>query len=506
MRIREALLSGLAILASGPVLAQSGGVINVATIGEPPTLDPMVSTADLVGIVTQHFFETLFTFDKDWKVTPLLAASLPEVTEGGKIYTIKLRQGIKFHDGSDMTSEDVVASLKRWMEQGSRGKQLAGNVDKLEAVDPSTVRLTLKTPYAPLLALLSFNNSAAVIMPSEKMDVPMKEPVGTGPYKLKERKPDQYIQLVRNDSYKPLDGTGNGYGGARKPILDEIRFVPVPDPNTRVEGAISGQFDYVDSLPVESYDRIKNLQTSKPVILKPFGWPVFVMNTKQGVMTNNDARMAVRLALSMEDMLAAAFGNPEFYSLDGAMYPKGYVWNTDAGVEGRYNVADPDKAKALLKKADYSGAPLRILTSRQYEFHYKMAQVAAEYLKQAGFTVDLQVVDWATLTQRRGDPALWDIYITHSPFLPEPALIGQLSESSPGWWSTPARKKVVDAFNTESDPAKRPALWAEVQKVIYDETPSIKIGDFNALSAQSPKLEGVVPAPWPYFWNVSVKK
>ncbi len=174
--------------------------------------------------------------------------------------------------------------------------------------------------------------------------------------------------------------------------------------------------------------------------------------------------------------------------------------------KGATTSRDPDKAKALLKKANYNGAPLRILTSRQYEFHYKMAQVAAEYLKQAGFAVDLQVVDWATLTQRRSDPALWDIYITHSPFLPEPALIGQLSESSPGWWSTPARKKAVDAFNTESDPQKRPALWAEVQKVIYDETPSIKIGDFNALSAQSPKLEGVVPAPWPYFWNVSVKE
>ena len=291
-----------------------------------------------------------------------------------------------------------------------------------------------------------------------------------------------------------------------RPFSTRSVSCPVPDPNTRVEGAISGQFDYVDSLPVESFDRLKNLQTSKPVILKPFGWPVFVMNTKQGVTENVDTRMAIRLALSMEDMLAAAFGNPEFYSLDGAMYPKGYVWNSNAGVDGRYNVADPDKAKALLKKANYNGAPLRILTSRQYEFHYKMAQVAAEYLKQAGFAVDLQVVDWATLTQRRGDPALWDIYITHSPFLPEPALIGQLSESSPGWWSTPARKKAVDAFNTESDPQKRPALWAEVQKVIYDETPSIKIGDFNALSAQSPKLEGVVPAPWPYFWNVSVKK
>ncbi len=121
-------LAGATAFSFGPAFAQAkGGIINVATVGEPPTLDPMVSTADLVGIITQHFFETLYTFDKDWKVTPLLAASMPEVTEGGKVYTIKLREGIKFHDGSDMTSEDVVASLKRWMEQGSRGKQVAGN-------------------------------------------------------------------------------------------------------------------------------------------------------------------------------------------------------------------------------------------------------------------------------------------------------------------------------------------------------------------------------------------
>src|ERR1041384_3027046 len=90
-----------------------GGVIDVATIGEPPTLDPMTSTADLVGIVTQHIFETLYTFDKQWNVTPLLAESLPEVSQDGKTYTIKLRTGIKFHDNTAMTSDDVVASLSR---------------------------------------------------------------------------------------------------------------------------------------------------------------------------------------------------------------------------------------------------------------------------------------------------------------------------------------------------------------------------------------------------------
>lgn len=500
-------LAGVAALSAAPAFAQAkGGVINVATVGEPPTLDPMVSTADLVGIITQHFYETLFTFDKNWKVTPLLAETMPDISADGKVYTIKLRQGVTFHDGSTMTSADVVASLKRWMDLASRGKQAAGFIAGVEAVDGATVKLTLKEPYAPLLALLAFNNAAAVIMPAGKMENPLKEPVGTGPYKLKERKADQYIQLVRHDGYKSRPGDPDGYGGARKQLLDEIRFVPVPDPNTRVEGAISGQYDYVDALPVEAFPRLQNQKATQPVMLKPFGWPVFVMNTKQGIMSNLDARLAVRTALSEEDMLTAAFGTKDFFALNAAYFPKGYVWNTDAGTEGAYNIADPEKAKGLLKKAGSEGKPLRILTSRQYEFHYKMAQVAAEYLKQAGFAVELMVVDWATLTQRRTDPALWDIYITHSPFLPEPALTGILSEASPGWWSTPARKKAVDAFNSEPDPAKRPALWGEVQKVIYAEVPAIKIGDFNALSAQAPKVTGVDPAPWPYFWNASVSK
>jgi peptide/nickel transport system substrate-binding protein len=84
--------------------------------------------------------------------------------------------------------------------------------------------------------------------------------------------------------------------------------------------------------------------------------------------------------------------------------------------------------------------------------------------------------------------------------------MGQMSTSSPGWWDTPARKTAVDAFNSAVDADKRQAAWADVQKVIYDEVPMIKIGDFNALAAKSKKLEGVEAAPWPYFWNASIKK
>src|SRR6478736_814487 len=96
---RIALLLGTALVASTSFAfaQEKGGVINVATIGEPPTLDPMASTADLVGIVTQHMYETLYTFDKDWGVTPLLAADMPKISPDGLTYTIALRTGVKFH-------------------------------------------------------------------------------------------------------------------------------------------------------------------------------------------------------------------------------------------------------------------------------------------------------------------------------------------------------------------------------------------------------------------------
>jgi peptide/nickel transport system substrate-binding protein len=482
-----------------------GGVIDVATIGEPPTLDPMASTADLVGIVSQHIFETLYTFGADWTVVPLLAESLPELSEDGRVYTIKLRSGVTFHDGSAMDSADVLASLNRWETVASRGKQAAANIDKIEAVDASTIRITLKEPYAPLLSLLAFNNAAAVILPEEAQAAPMDKVIGTGPYMLKERKPDQYIQLVRFDGYKSREEAENGYGGARHQYLDEIRFVPVPDANTRVEGAVAGQFAYVDSIPVESFGRLAGGKT-EPVVLKPFGWPVFVMNTKEGVLADVNLRRAVQTALNPEDMLIAGFGSTDFYTVDGDLYPEGYAFRTDAGAEA-YGQGDPEKAAEAVVAAGYDASkPLRILTSRQYEFHYKMAVVAAEYLKAAGFAVQLDVVDWATLTQRRQDPKLWEIYISHSPFLPEPSLIGMMSDTAPGWWQSEAKTKALAAFNTEADPAKRAALFAAVQQVFYDEVPGFKVGNFNAVSAKIPALQGFTPAPWPYFWNASLAK
>ncbi|MEH6717469.1 MAG: ABC transporter substrate-binding protein [Aurantimonas endophytica] len=489
--------------ASAMAQDEPGGIITVATIGEPNTLDPMAATGDLLGMVTQHFLETLYTFDKEWNVTPLLAADLPEISDDGKTVTIALREGIKFHNGKTMTADDVVASLERWFKIASRGQLVADKVEKVEATDANTVTISLSAPFGPLPALLAFNNSAAVILPKETLAEPLTEFVGTGPFMLKERRPDQYIQLVRFADYQPLEGEADGFGGRREALLEEVRFVPVPDANTRVEGAVAGQYDYAELLPVESYDRLTG--QTEPMLTESFGWPMFIMNTKQGVMTDQNLRKAVQALQNSDDLMLAAFGEDRFFKVDGALYPEGYVWRNETGVEA-YNQGNLEEAKSLAEQAGYDGEPIRILTSRQYEFHYKMAQVLDAYLKSAGLNSQLDVVDWATLVQRRADPALWDIFITHSPFLPDPALIAPLPASYPGWWSTPEKEELLTALNTETDLAKRQEIWSDIQGLIYEQAPFYKVGDFAALAAKSPKVEGFEASPWPYFWNVSLSQ
>ena len=135
-----------------------------------------------------------------------------------------------------------------------------------------------------------------------------------------------------------------------------------------------------------------------------------------------------------------------------------------------------------------------------------MAQVAQVYLEQAGFKVDLQVSDWATMIQRNKKPELWEVFITHSPFLPEPALNFILSKTAGGWWDTPEKEKVLNAFNSATSQDARVKHWVELQKLIFEQAPIVKIGNFSALSAVSPGLTGFTPSPWPAFWNVEIKR
>lgn len=493
----------LAASAAMPVTAQT--TLDVAIVGEADTLDPMMSTKDVVSIVTQHFVETLYTFDANWNLAPLLATDMPEISDDGLTYTIGIREGITFHDGSTMDAADVVASLNRWLEVASRGKSIADKVSSVEATGDYEVTIQLSTAYSPLISLLAFSNSAAVVYPEEILDDDIEEVIGTGPYQISDYVADQYLQLTRFDDYVSRDEPSSGAAGRREQIADEIRFIPVPDPNTRVEGLLSGQFDFVDGLPAESYGRVAESDVAEPQILEPFGWLLWAINHKDGLLTDRNVRLALQTALPIDDMLFAAFGDDNFFAVDGAMYPEGWFWRTEVGVEEHYNRNDTEAAAAYLEEAGYDGTPLRILTSRQYEFHFKMAEVAKIALEEAGFTVEMDVVDWATLGQRRNDPSLWDIYISHSPYLPEPALNPVYDATYRMGWSNPEKDAIFAALNAETDPEARKEIFTELQQQVFEDVGFIQVGSFNALRGVKTGLTGADPTPWPFFWNASVE-
>ena len=480
---------------------RQGGAINVAIAGEPPTLDPMDSTADIVATISQHVLETLYTWGRGMELIPLLAAAMPTVGDGGREVTIPLRQGVRFHNGGTMTSADVLASLNRWLKLAARGRLAAESVEVCSAPDANTIRLRLKQPHAPLLALMSLQANGAVIMPASKQVVPMTEVVGTGPFQLKERLPDRYILLTRFPEYSARNDAPNGYGGSRVAYLNEIRFIPVPNASTRLEGALAGQYHYADALPVETHGRLLAQSRTEPLLIRNYGQPQMTFNTRLGPCANRTLRQAVLASLNMADMLEAAFGEQDFSVLEGSFYPKGSRFYSTAGSEF-YNQADPARARSLLKAAGYDGRPIRFMASQQVDFHLKLAQVAAETMRQAGFKVALTVLDLATILQRRSDPALWDITIGHAPVLPEPSLYTFMSPTAFGWWSTPARDAAVGAFNAETDPDRRArVLWPVIQRLMYEEVPTIKIGNFAALAARAKTLAEVQPAAWPFFWN-----
>ena len=313
-------------------------------IGEPQTLDPMASTADLVGTIMQHVYELLYTYDANSNVVPMLAESMPAVSKDGLVYTIALRKGVKFHNGKEHDvggRRRVAAALdgNGPARQGGRRRRSS----RMEAKGPNTIVITLNRPYAPLVAHLALSNGFAAIMAKDSIATPLTQFVGTGPYMFKERKPDQYVQLVRFDGYSARSEPASGYGGKREALLDELRFLPVPNANTRVEGTLSGQYHFADVLPVESYARLESAPNVKPVLTAPFGFPYLVLNTKQGPLANVALRQAVQASLNNADMLGAGFGDPKFYSADANHYAKNTPFYSTAGTES-YGKGDAKRA------------------------------------------------------------------------------------------------------------------------------------------------------------------
>ena len=501
------LAAGLPALA-GQAAVPQGGTLKVATVGEPPNLDVMTMPADLVTMIGQHIFEQLFAFDEKYDVKPMLAQSY-KASPDSKTYTIQLRQGVKFHNGQEMTSADVVASLTRWTKVSSRGKIASQSIESITASDGQTVVLKLKAPFAPLLSFLAFQNTAAAIMPKAIMekfgDKVLNEYVGTGPYRFEDWKPDFRIRLSRNPDYAARTDASSGYAGKKTAHLDAIEFYPVTEAGARIAGVESGGYQYAYSVSKEAYPRLSKNPNLMTLVVSPGQWGWLIFNKKQGIAANQGVRQAALAALTMEPILRAAYGLPDFYQMEPSYYPKGTAWYSTGGAK-YYNQKNPALAKQLLAKAGYKNEPLRIICTKEYEYMYNIGVTAAAQLKEAGFNVDLQVFDWATVLDRRGKPDMYDAFVTGHGFVPDPSLITILSSQYPGWWDSPEKNDLVTKFNSTTQMTARKQLWDKLQELIYTQVPVIRVGQEKLFDLATAKLVNYWPSVWPNFWNVGLAK
>ncbi|HYP61637.1 MAG TPA: ABC transporter substrate-binding protein, partial [Thermomicrobiales bacterium] len=498
-----------------PASGTPGGTLKIATIGEAPHLDEHQSTAEIIALIGYCAYEGLFTYDATYQAIPELVAE-HTVSGDGLTHTMKLRQGVMFHNGEELKAADAIASVERWGRISGVGKRLIEKTAGITAADDYTLEWKLTEPYGTILIALAHNTQACTIHPKSVLDAAGDEPmtdaaqyIGTGPYKLVEWQRDSVMRFERFDQYKPAGETAQGYGGKKYAYADKIEFYPVPDEAARVAGLQAGDYHIGLDIGNDQYEVLKDYEGVTAEILTPTNWDVFFLNWESPMMKNLAMRQAVQLAMDPTPQLQSGRGGGDFIRLDPGLMMQQTAWYTKAGEE-HYNVYDPEAAKAKLQEAGYNGEPLRFMTTQEYSYMYGEAIVAKQQLEDIGITVDFRVTDWATVLENRAKKDAWEMFGTGHGFVPDPSQVSYVGQMNiyPGWWSSESSLALAADLLAESDFDTRFPIWEKIQTAHYTEIPAIKIGDSSNVSFRSTSLGG-----WdtqfergPKFWNFWIKE
>ncbi|WP_058303611.1 ABC transporter substrate-binding protein [Gorillibacterium timonense] len=479
--------------------------LNIAVTAQPPTLDTAITVSAITFDISGNIFEQLYTLNANYEPVPQLAESV-ETSTDGLTYTFALRHGVKFHNGKEMTAEDVVASMNRWLTTNSRAKLLLPNA-KFEQVDPYSVKLTVEKATSDVLLLLSSHAQFPSIMPKEAVESAtadgIKEYIGTGPYKFKEWKQDQYISLEKFDDYQGVTAEASGYSGAKEAPTKTLTFHFVSDASTRIAGIKTGKYDVAASIPSESYDELA-ANTKIELHTYPGGALTAFLNTSNGLLASNDKyRQAILAALNDEEISLASYVKPELYSLaPGFMNPKQAQWSTDAGGE-LYNQANTDKAKQLLKEAGYNGQEITLLTTKDYAEMYTATLVIQEQLTKIGMKVKVDNYDFPTFLETKGDRSKWDLFVASTGYQLTPP---QILAVNPDWagLNNETVKNSVVAIREAATPEDAKKQWENVQKTLYEYGAATVLSHYNGVIATVKSIEGFQIQDSLIVWNAKV--
>jgi peptide/nickel transport system substrate-binding protein len=520
---RFVFASAVALAAALSSAAVSAQTLRVVMHSDVKALDPIWSGAYITRNHGYMLYDTLFAIDEKLEVKPQMVETWT-TSDDGLVWTFKLREGLEWHDGTPVTAEDCIASLKRWSARDSMGQKLAQSLKEYKVVDPRIFQIVLKEKFGPLLEALG-KPSVVVpfMMPKKTAETdafkPIDDYVGSGPFIFRkdEWKPGEKLVYVKNPKYRPRAEPASGLAGGKVVNVDRVEWVWIPDPETQLNALINGEIDMIEGV---SHDHLAILEKDKNIRLIPgrtSNQYVFRMNWLQPPFNNVKVRQAASYALNQEEFLQANIGDKRFYRVCKAMFTCDTPLASTAGMDGLIegNVA---KARQLLQEAGYDGTLVVIPQPTDLGVIKQLAPVAKSQLERAGFKVEVQPMDWQSmvtrLTSKKGPPSEggWNAFGTSwvqldilDPLM-TPYLLSTCDKARAGWPCDEHMEKLRDKFVKATTDAEKKAAAEEVQRYAMQIVTHVPLGEwFGAQAVRSNIETRPVPPPITTFWGISKK-
>src|SRR5215212_2155586 len=483
--------------------------------------DPIITTAYITRDHGYMVYDTLLATDSSFKVQPQMADW--KVSDDKLTYTFTLRDGLKWHDGTPVTAEDCVASLKRWGKNDNMGQKLMDFTASIEPIDAKTFALKLKEPYGLVLESIGKPSSyTPFMMPKRLAETPagqqIKEQIGSGPFKFVQAEFQPGVKAVyeKNKDYVPRKEPPSWTAGGKVVKIDRVEWITMPDAQTAVNALQSGDIDFMEN---PSFDLLPLLTGNKEIkveTLNKLGFQTLGrMNFLYPPFDNVKVRRAALKAMNQKNVLDALVGNPEYYRMCGAFFVCGTPLATEEGAETLLKGNGMAEAKKLLAESGYDGTPVVIMAPGDVVTLKAQPIVAAQLLRDAGFKVDLQATDWQTVVTRRASQKPpkeggWNMFFTNwvgadvmNPIAN--ASIGGRGTKG-GWfgWAEDAKiEELRDKYARSASPDEQKKIAADIQKQAYEQVIYIPLGQYLIPSGWRKSLSGVLDGPaTPVFWNI----
>ena len=512
--IKTSALAGLAVSAlCGSVEAATA--LRVQLPFDIRSTNPGVNRDHNTDGVVLHMVEGLVAYGEDSLPKPLLAETVA-MSPDGLSYIFTLRRGVKFHNGATLSSADVVWSWNRYMDPKTDWRCLSEfdgrglvKVESVTAPDERTVIFRLDKPSALFLTSLARTDCAMTGIlhkDSVKADGAFDKPIGTGPFKLGEWKRGEFIKLERFADYAALPGKADGLGGAKRPLVDEVRFVIIPDSATAKAALLSGDVDVVPDVANADVAQLKGDPKVKLSVVSHMGLVGLIIQTRDPVMANVKLRRAIAAAIDKKELVAAV--------TDGIGKPNGSIVPTLSAYHGKVQDEDiphdPAAAGKLLKEAGYKGEKIVMLANKRYPQSFDAAVVAQQMLKSAGINVEIEVLEWATQLDRYNKGNYQIQAFPYSgrldPSLSFESMTGPKDKQPRKLWDDPQVQALLDRSMIVADRAERQAIFDELHKRFLADVPMVMLYNGIVGGASVRRVEGYKASltSLPRLWEVSV--